>query len=64
MTRTSALAIGRAVQQHPFDGLSLQERIANEITKAYEAGRQSVLDEQGAVTRAATTAVGDGASGG
>jgi hypothetical protein len=56
----SALAIGRAVQQHPFDGLSLQERIAVEITKAYEAGRQSVLDEQASVIRAATMAMEDG----
>ena len=58
----SALAIGRAVQVEwdHADCRTLAERIAVEITKAYEAGRQSVLDEQAAVIRAATMAVEDG----
>ena len=65
MTRPTALAIGRAVQLHPTPiGVTmpgqLAERIAVEITKAYEAGRQSVLDEQAAVIRAATMAMEDG----
>lgn len=38
MTREKALAIGRSIQMHPYSGQSLQERIADEIMAAYEAG--------------------------
>lgn len=41
MTYEDALKIGNAVQSHPFGRLSLAERIAIEIMKAYEAGSAS-----------------------
>jgi len=44
MTHTEALAIGRAVQQHPYHGKSLAERIADELIKAYNAGLQAGAD--------------------
>lgn len=40
MTRDEALAIGRRVQVHPYEGLSLAERIGYELMKAYAAGVQ------------------------